>query len=267
MANIVKKDLFEAGLIQSFKEVSVAEAITQKPSRVDGKSITFTKMGTVELHDYTGSINEDEIETDPIVILMDKQKYFAVAVDDIDQVFSTAELLLPITDEASYAIKENVETAIYAKAVATAKAENVIGTTGAPELLASPEMVYDAIVDLGTKLDDNNVPVVNRYVIAKPEIVNMLAKDPRVLLHANQAVLPNGITAIDINGMKVIKSTFAPANTVVCLHNSAIGFGKALDKVEAYRSQKAFADVLRGLVVYGLETLRPEAIAVLHYNI
>ena len=264
---IVKKDLFEAGLISAFKEVSVAEAITVKPSRVDGKTITFTKMGNVALHDYTGTIAEDSIETTAITMLMDKEKYFAVAVDDADKVFATAELLIPVANEGAYAMKEDVETAILGEAVKGAKVGNVIGTDSAKKAIAKPEEVYDYIVQMGTLLDNEKVPVMNRFVIARPEVVNMLCKDARVLAHANQQVLPNGITAIDVNGMTVVKNNFVPANTVVAMHNSAVGFGKAIDEVETYRSQSAFADVIRGLVIYGLKTLRPEAISVLHYSI
>lgn len=264
---ILKRDLFEEGLIQSFKEVSVAEAITAKPTRVDGQSATFTVMGAVELKDYEGKVDEDKINTTGIKMLFDKAKYFAVAVDDIDRVQATAELLMPITDEGAYAIKKDVETAILAEAVAGAKAENVIGSAGAKKSIAKPEDAYDYIVALGEKLDNEVVPVMGRYLLAKPEFVNLLAKDARVLLHANQQVLPNGITTIDINGITVVKNTFVPANQVIVMHNSAVAFAKQIDELETYRSQSAFADVVRGLVNYGVKTLRPEAIAVLNYTI
>lgn len=244
---ILKKDLFEEGLIQSFKEVSVAEAITAKPTRVDGQSATFTVMGAVELKDYEGKVDEDKINTTGIKMLFDKAKYFAVAVDDIDRVQATAELLMPITDEGAYAIKKDVETAILAEAVAGAKAENVIGTAGAKKSIATPEDAYDYIVALGEKLDNEVVPVMGRYLLAKPEFVNLLCKDSRVLLHANQQVLPNGITTIDINGITVVKNTFVPANQVIVMHNSAVAFAKQIDELETYRSQSAFADVVRGL--------------------
>ena len=52
---ILKRDLFEEGLIQSFKEVSVAEAICARPNKIDGQSATFTVMGTVALKDYEGN--------------------------------------------------------------------------------------------------------------------------------------------------------------------------------------------------------------------
>lgn len=264
---ILKRDLFEEGLIQSFKEVSVAEAITAKPTRVDGQSATFTVMGAVELKDYEGKVDEDKINTTGIKMLFDKAKYFAVAVDDIDRVQATAELLLPITEEGAYAIKKDVETAILAEAVAGAKAGNVIGSAGAKKSIAKPEEAYDYIVALGEKLDNEVVPVMGRYLLAKPEFVNLLCKDERVLLHANQQVLPNGITTIDVNGITVVKNTFVPANQVIVMHNSAVAFAKQIDELETYRSQKSFSDVVRGLVNYGVKTLRPEAIAVLNYTI
>ena len=107
---IVKKDLFEAGLISAFKEVSVAEAITVKPSRVDGKTITFTKMGNVALHDYTGTIAEDSIETTAITMLMDKKKYFAVAVDDADKVFAVLSNHDAFDGEYNFVGKTNPNT-------------------------------------------------------------------------------------------------------------------------------------------------------------
>lgn len=244
---ILKRDLFEEGLIQSFKEVSVAEAITAKPTRVDGQSATFTVMGAVELKDYEGKVDEDKINTTGIKMLFDKAKYFAVAVDDIDRVQATAELLMPITDEGAYAIKKDVETAILAEAVAGAKAGNVIGSAGAKKSITKPEEAYDYIVALGEKLDNEVVPVMGRYLLAKPEFVNLLCKDSRVLLHANQQVLPNGITTIDINGITVVKNTFVPANQVIVMHNSAVAFAKQIDELETYRSQKSFSDVVRGL--------------------
>ena len=134
-----------------------------------------------------------------------------------------------------------------ANAVKSAKAGNVIGASSSKKAITKPEEAYDYIVQMGTNLDNEKVPVMNRFVIARPEFVNMLCKDARVLAHANQQVLPNGITAIDVNGMTVVKNNFVPANAVVAMHNSAIGFGRALDEVETYRSQSAFSDVIRGL--------------------
>lgn len=136
---IVKKELFEQAMLTTFKEVSVAEAITVRPSRVDGTKITFTKMGNVALKDYTGTIDEDSIETTAIEMLMDKKKYFAVAVDDADKVFATAELLIPTANEGAYAMKEDVEKAILAEAVAGAKAGNVIGASASKKAITKPE--------------------------------------------------------------------------------------------------------------------------------
>jgi hypothetical protein len=50
---------------------------------------------------------------------------------------------------------------------------------------------------------------------------------------------------------------------IVALHQSAIGYGKQIDEMEAMRLESDFADGIRGLLVYGASVLRPEAMAVL----
>ncbi|MCT4574601.1 hypothetical protein N3930_47795, partial [Bacillus thuringiensis] len=50
---------------------------------------------------------------------------------------------------------------------------------------------------------------------------------------------------------------------ILGLHKSAIGYGKQLDETEAMRLQGAFADGIRGLMVYGGDILRQESLAVL----
>ena len=67
--------------------------------------------------------------------------------------------------------------------------------------------------------------------------------------------------------MQIIKTSNCPANQVIALHCSAVGYGKQIDEVEAMRLQNAFKDGIRGLVQYGVKTLLPEGIAVLNYEI
>ena len=94
----------------------------------------------------------------------------------------------------------------------------------------------------------------------------MLALDKRVV--DNAQVLPNGVVqGMQVNGMQVIKSNLVPAGKVIALNNEAVGYGKQLDELEAIRLEKNFADAIKGLVNFGVKTLRPEAIAVLSYTL
>lgn len=262
-----KQSLWETAIIESYKGISIADVITKKPSRVDATKAVFnTASLTNGLQDYTGTVTFEGANTAAIDLIFNKAKYFAFSVDDIDKAQAAGDVMLPLTADMAYKIKSAIDSAVLTEAVAGAKAGNVIGTVAAKEAITTPSQAYDFIVDLGTKLDDNDVPEVGRFVIAKAEFVNLLAKDVRVM--DNAQVLATGIVqGMEVNGMQVIKSNNTPANTVVALHSSAVGYGKQIDKLEALRIENSFADGLKGLVNFGVKTLQPEGIAVLNYSI
>lgn len=265
--NTFKKELWESALIESYKGISVAELITKKPSSVEGSKAHFnTASLTTGLQDYSGSITWEGVNTNGVDLVYDQSKYFAFSVDDADKVQLAGDVMLSVANDQSYAIKDDIDIAVLKEASKGAKASNTIGSATTKKSVATAEDAYNYIVDLGTKLDNNKVPVVGRFVIAQPEFVNLLAKDKRVI--DNTVILPTGVVqGMEINGMQVIKTANCPANQAIALHKSAVGYGKQIDEVEAMRLQGAFADGIRGLVQYGVKTLQSEGIAVLNYTI
>lgn len=262
-----KPEIWESALLESFKGITIADLITKKPTKIEGTKAIFNAASLATgLQDYTGTVNYEEVITNAIELVYDKTKYFAFAVDDVDKAQAVADVMLPITNEQAYKIKEEIDSAVFAEAVLGAKTSNVIGSPTTKEAITTCDEAYDYIVDLGTKLDNNNVPAVGRYVIAKPEFVNLLAKDKRVI--DNAVVLANGIVqGMNIDGIQVVKTNLCPANQVIALSNIAVGYGKQIDEVEALRLQTSFSDAVRGLVSYGVKTLQGEGIAVLNYEI
>ena len=262
-----KKELWESAILESYKGISIAELITKKPSSVEGSKAHFnTASLTSGLQDYTGKVEWESINTTGIDLIYDQTKYFAFGVDDVDKVQLAGDVMLPLVNEQVYQIRKKIDSDVFAEAVAGVKASNKIGSVSTKKPIATPEDAYNYIVDLGTKLDNNDVPTIGRYVPAPPEFVNLLAKDKRVL--DNTTVLPTGIVqGMEVNGMQIIKTANCPANTVIALHNSAIGYGKQIYETEAMRLQDSFSDGIRGLVQYGVKTLQGEGIAVLNYII
>ena len=255
-----KADLWEASIIEEFKGICIADVITMAPSRVDGVKAIWNRASlTNGLQNYEGQVEYEGINTTSVELLFDVKKYFAYAMDDVDAVQLVGDVMGPIARQMAYDVKRSIDYAVLAEALAGSRKLDAI-------TLDSPEAVYDAIVDLGTALDEKDVPEEGRFVIAHPEIVNLLAKDPRVIDHTN--VLPNGVVqGMEVNGMQVIKTTAATKGQIICLHNSAVGYGKQLEKLEALRLESSFSDAVRGLVVYGVKTLRPEAVVSLPYTI
>lgn len=261
-----KPSIWESAIMEDFATISLVEAVTTAPTSVEGKEAIFNVLGDIAIKDYTGEVNFDELTTTSVTLIYDQKKYFAVKVDDVDKIQAKGELMQPAVRKASQAIKKAIDTLVFAEMAKGAKAGNKIGSSSAQKNVATPEDAYNYVVDMGTKLDENDVPEGQRFVIARPEFINLLAKDKRVI--DNAQVLDNGIVqGMDVNGMVVCKSNNVPANTVLALTKEATGFGKEIEKTEALRLESAFADGVRGLFVYGTKTLRDNGIVTLTYKL
>lgn len=256
--------VWESRLLHNFRKASIAELITSKPVKIEGNKIIFNRVGSVDVKDYEGSVAWDEVNTTPVELNMDQKKYYAFSVDDVDAVQAAGDLVDAHTAEAAGSLQETVDK--YVLGLYTgAHQDNTIGTDASP-VTVSKTNIYDHIVDLGTKLNKKKVPKANRYVVINSDALGLLSKDDRFT--RNPQVLENGVVeGGNVNGMTVIVSEeVAEADgkfKFLALHTSAIGLGKQLDETEAMRLQSAFADGVRGLMVYGAKVKRPEALAVL----
>ena len=259
--NSFKKDLWETAILESFKGICVADAVTVAPSSVDGLKDIFNTVTIAKgVQDYKGNVEYEGIDTVAKELLFDQKKYYAYKLDDIDKVQLAGNVMMPLARDMAYDLKRVIDTAVFNEAATAA------GNLFETENITTAAAAYDNIVDLGTALDEKDVPENDRFIICRPEYVNILAKDTRVIDNAN--VLPNGIVqGMNVNGMQVVKTTACPKGKVIVMHKSAVGYGKQLEETEALRLESSFSDAIRGLMVYGVKALRPEAIAVLPYTI
>lgn len=263
-----KPATWEQALLLKFRGISVVELVTTAPMSVEGAKAIFNSLTGGSIKDYSGTIAWDEATTSPIELLFNIKKYFALSMDDCDKVQANAEVLMTLAGEKALDIKEVIDTDLMVEMArcATAVNKQQIGTTAAKIPVKLASAAYDNVVDLGTILSGKKVPATGRFVLAKSEFINQMAKDPRFVSNFN--VLPNGIVqGATINGMQVVQCEEVAANTVICCHKSAFGFAKQIDKVEALRLQTGFADGVRGLVQYGRIALRTEAISTLIYDL
>ncbi|NFO71981.1 hypothetical protein FDC51_17850 [Clostridium botulinum] len=262
--NNFKATLWEGALLANFHSVSVADAVSTKPTKIQGNKVIFNRVGAGTIKDYEGSISWDEINTTPIEMTFDKKKYFAFSLDDCDKVQLVADVMGATTAEHAAVLAETYDKDFYTTLVSGVKSTNKIGSVSTKKDV-SPVNIYDYIVDLGTILSKNKVPKTDRYVTVDAEILGLLSKDRRFT--PNPVVLQNGVVEGQvINGLKVVCTEEKPANQIVAHYKGAIGAAKQLDEMEAMRLQNSFADGVRGLCMYGSKVLREDAIAVLYYN-
>lgn len=140
---------------------------------------------------------------------------------------------------------------------------------------------------MARQLDLQNVDQSGRWVILDPVFIELLKDEDSRLINADTAekgALRNGNIGRQIHGFDVYQSNSLPrvgggATTVgdtaqntdfgviVAGHKSAVATAENLSKTENFRSHETFADVVRGLHVYGRKILRPEALVTAKWNV
>tara|TARA_Y100001963_G_scaffold24828_1_gene33557 strand:- start:78 stop:1139 length:1062 start_codon:yes stop_codon:yes gene_type:complete len=139
-------------------------------------------------------------------------------------------------------------------------------------------------------LDQQNVDRDGRWVVVDPIFAEELNDENSKLLSSDFVsgspdVLRNGrIISGMIRGFRVYMSNNLPSvgtgagtiatggsgshyGVVVAGHDSAVATASQVEKVETYRDNDSFADIVRGMHLYGRKILRPEALVRAKYNL
>ena len=145
---------------------------------------------------------------------------------------------------------------------------------------------------LARQMDQANVATEDRWFVADPVFYELLMDENSKLISNDYAggqdagdVLRNGrVVSGLIRGFKVYKSnnmpfkgtgagtTAATGSTtnygiIVAGHQSAVATAQQISKTESFRSPDTFADVVRGMNLFGRKILRPEALFTATYNV
>ena len=198
-------------------------------------------------------------------LVIDQQKYFAFEVDDLDEVQSRngGAIVGQAGSQAAYKLRDVADSVIAAELKANALAGNKLGARP----VSTSDLAFKLLVDLRTKLTKNNVPVEGRWAIVTPEVYSYLLQDNRFISAANSGStdpLLNGYVGRAL-GMNIYESNNCAAGAstgtmVYAGHSIGASYAEQILKVEADRMEKRFADMVRGLHVYGTKVTRPEAI-------
>jgi hypothetical protein len=135
---------------------------------------------------------------------------------------------------------------------------------------------YEALVDLGVKLAENDVPMdAPKWVLVPPWFYGLLLKDDRFVNYGtpgNAGTLRNGNIGeagtfkvkISNNLSGATSGTLAVAGgvfTILAGISEAITFAEQVNDMERFRPQDGFNDAVKGLHVYGAKVTRPYALA------
>ena len=156
------------------------------------------------------------------------------------------------------------------------------GATAASTSTTTPLSV---IARMSRLLDQQYVDTAERWLIVDPVFIELLKDEDSRLLNSDfgGSGLQNGLVARSLHGFNVYISNNLPSvgtgsattgsanqNTnygvIVAGHSSAVATAQQITKTESYRDPDSFADIVRGMHLYGRKILRPEAIVTAKYN-
>lgn len=260
MANDYFVNVFSGKLNTKFQELTVAGGITASAFSVGQKAferITIPRLNDITVKDYVvgTDITVESVGTTETVLIMNKQKYAAVEVNNIQEVQANINLLNGYATKVATALSDQIDKDVLTGIVADA---NTAGNT----LTASEALTKDNVLDVllipaRTFLNVAKVPADERYLVVNQSIEPLiLASD---VLTKNGSITQGYIG--DAFGMKIFISSNLPANRLIVGAKTATEYGASLSETDVVSTEKGFSKIVKALEVYGSKVIKPEAVA------
>ena len=257
-------EVWSASILEALR-ASLCNRDYEGDIREAGDTVHITGYDDVTVKKYTRGTNitvDAVTDANKGTLTIDQSDYFAFKVNDLDKVQAKADLTGNFTNSAAYNMALNVEKYISGlmDKAATAPAKTISVTT--------PSDAYLAVVEARKQLDKQNVPTEGRWIVVSPDFYALLLQDSRFIegTEAGHNTLLNGVVG-SVSGFTVVESNNVPTvsgkpskQSIIAGTNAATTFAQQVNKVEAMRMQDDFADMVRGLDLYGGLVVRPECL-------
>ena len=252
-----------------------------------GDTVNIVQEPQITVSDYTRGLatSSTALTDQELILVVDQAKYFQFALDDIEKRFSHINFQSVASDNAAYKLRDALDSNVFTYLGADAQVSttaNRLGTTGTPIDIGFATGEIDPLNSMSTSaklLDIQNAPEESRWFVGAPEWYDALANTSSKLLsvdyNAGKGSLRNGLVASglvrgfqmyksnnlatnDLSGATPAGSATAPVATWGQM--SSTSCASQLKIVESLRSTTTFADIVRGLLVFGRKVLRPECL-------
>lgn len=244
----------------------------------DTVHISSLTAPTIRDYDKDADITVEDVASTVTTLNINQGKYFAFRVNDVDKVQAAGDFQGPATEAAGIGLRDNADTYLAGVLKDGALSANKLGTLQVvnddPAKAGTDQTTaFKTLVLLAEKLNAQSVPTAGRYVVVGPKTYSALLMDPRftrVDASGNDQGLRNGIVGKAV-GFEVLVSNNVPSTSgrelAIAGVPDAFAFASQIVETEALRSEPRFADLVRGLHVFGAAVARPEGIATADLNI
>lgn len=278
-------EIYSQKVLNFFRTKSVVDAITNSDYYGEisafGDTVRVIKEPVLTVVNYLrgDDLTPEALNDDEIQLVLDQAKAFAFKVDDIEDKISHINWMSTATSSAAYALKNSYDQSVLDYMKDKAQAANTLNDTEFANLLdlTTPDALLNTLSTLNTRLSLQDVPEENRWVVLPPQAIEVLMKADSKLINMDynggMANLQNGLIQTGkIRGFSVFVTNNAPQfdtlttvethHVLMAGHMSSTATASAITNTETIRDQDTFADIVRGLHVYGRSVIRPESLAI-----
>jgi len=277
-------EIWSGKLIENFYDATVLAAISntdyEGEIRRMGDTVNIRTQPNITIRDYVKgqSLTVEQPEAPKLQLLIDKGDYFACVEDDVDRIQSDVKMMDMWSKDASEQMKLKIDRRVLTDILpdigafnkgATAGEKSAsfnLGTTGTPVALDKTNVV-DLIVDIGTVLDEANVPETDRFLVIPAKMAGLIKKSDlkdASLTGDGTTPLRNGrLGMIDRFTLYVSHNLYVTSGktSLIAGHKMGFTFASQMTEMESIRAESTFGNIVRGLQVYGYKVVKPQALA------
>jgi len=252
-----KPELWNVAMMDDFRKAHVLGKVCRckidAPITRRGQTVHIVGIGDIAIGNYTGAdIVMQDLSDAGVTLKIDQAKYFDFSVDDIDALQANGDLMGEATRKATYSLKDVAD--IYIRTVMAAGA----GLTAVSEGRVEVTSVISHIAEMALALDEAEVPEEEQWIaIPKWMATKLLLAG---IYHAQD--LKGNINGFvtDVLGIDMYKSSNLTATQPIAGAYSAVAYAEQIIDTVAFSPEKRFGDALKGLHVYGVKVVKPNAL-------
>ena len=284
-------EVWSGKLIENFYDATVLAAISntdyEGEIRNMGDTVNIRTQPNITIREYVKGQNlvVENPDAPKLQLVIDKGEYFSCVEDDIDRVQSDIKLMDMWSKDASEQMKIKLDQRVLTDMLPSIAAKNkgsnagqqsssfTLGTTAAPltvtkdGVASGSTAVVDLIVDMGTVLDEANVPESDRFIVIPAKMAGIIKKSEL----KDASLTGDGVTPLRNGRLGMIDrftiyvshnlNVSSGKTSIIAGHKMGFTFASQMTEMETLRAQSTFGNIVRGLQVYGYKVVKPTALA------
>jgi hypothetical protein len=227
-----------------------------------GDTVYFNGLADPTISAYSGSVSYEALQDAGLVMLIDKQDYFAFKVNDIEKAQAAVDVKGSQADRAAYKLQQAADTYImglYTQANITLADATVTSANA-----------FSTVAEYQRRLAQVNVSDKDMWMVIPPWL-KLKLELAGVKFQINNGVNgTGGLAWTDALGFDIYvtnqvaagsgSSSATPVSQVMAGAYNSIAFASQILETESIRLEASFDTGIRGLHVYGAKMIRPDLV-------